>query len=61
MNGYPKSRLQKFSEENIPQWSGPEDWQDLSRAIEPRSVCFPCCFKTYRKIITLKDQFHIFF
>ncbi|CAF3175046.1 unnamed protein product, partial [Rotaria sp. Silwood2] len=36
-DGFPKSRLQKFSEEDAPQWSGPRDWQDLTTAIEARS------------------------
>jgi hypothetical protein len=45
-DGFPKNRLQKFSEEDAPQWSGTHDWQDLTTAMESRSVCFPCCFKT---------------
>ncbi|CAF0966426.1 unnamed protein product [Rotaria sordida] len=46
IDGFPKSRLQQFSEENAPQWSGLNNWQDLTTAIGARSVCFPCCSKT---------------
>ncbi|CAF3494029.1 unnamed protein product [Rotaria sp. Silwood1] len=49
-DGFPKSRLQKFSEEDTPRWSGPHDWQDLTTAMEARSVCLPCCFKTPKYI-----------
>ena len=45
-DGFPKSRLQKFSEEDAPQWSGTHELEDLTTAIKSRSVCFPCCFKT---------------
>ncbi|CAF2135083.1 unnamed protein product [Rotaria magnacalcarata] len=52
-DGFPKSRLQKFSEENLPQRSNQNDWQTLTAAIGARSVCFPCCFKTPQ---SLKDM-----
>lgn len=51
--GFPKSRLQKFSEEDVPYWSGTQEWQDLTVAIESRSVCFPCCFRTPKELSDL--------
>ena len=44
-DGFPKSRLQKFSEEDISELSNTGDWHDLTTAIQSRSVCLPCCFK----------------
>ncbi|CAF1466553.1 unnamed protein product [Adineta steineri] len=44
--GFPKTRLQIFSEEDIRQLSSAHDWQDLTTAVESKSACFPCCFRT---------------
>ncbi|UJR32798.1 hypothetical protein I4U23_020260 [Adineta vaga] len=46
VNGFPKSRLRQFSEEDISELSTDQNWQDLTTAIRSRSVCFPCCFKS---------------
>ncbi|CAF1087955.1 unnamed protein product [Adineta ricciae] len=48
--GFPKSRLQKFSEEDISELSNTQDWHDLTTAIQSRSVCLPCCFKAPKEL-----------
>ena len=44
--GFPRYRLQKFSEEDLDQGADGHNDHDMTTAIEARAVCFPCCFQT---------------